>query len=80
MVKVKIGLINVLHPSIQKQKLPRENFLPSINFLQIQNPSYLTLEITSKPSTYEKTSPTPFTNVARSWASAACTEKSSCKS
>lgn len=36
--------INVVHPSVQKQKLGVENFLSSINFLQIQNPSYLTFQ------------------------------------
>lgn len=38
------GEINVVHPSVQTQKLGVENFLPSINFLQIQNPSYLTFQ------------------------------------
>ncbi len=40
----KISGLNVLHPPVQTQKLGLENFLPSINFLQIQNPSYLTFQ------------------------------------
>ena len=41
---VKISGINVLLPPVQTQKLGLENFLPSINFLHIQNPSYLTFQ------------------------------------
>ena len=43
-VWAKISGLNVLLPSVQTQKLGLENFLPSINFLQIQNPSYLTFQ------------------------------------
>ena len=41
---IKISGINVLHHSVHTQKLGLENFLPSINFLQIKNPSYLTFQ------------------------------------
>jgi hypothetical protein len=41
---VKISGINVLLPPVQTQKLGLENFLPTINFLHIQNPSYLTFQ------------------------------------
>ena len=40
----------------------------------------LLLNLTSIPTTYEKTSPTPLNRAARIWAAAACAEKSSCKS
>ena len=43
-VWAKISVLNVLLPPVQTQKLGLENFLSSIHFLQIQNPSYLTFQ------------------------------------